>query len=266
MPIDELLAIMKRLRDPQHGCPWDVEQSFATIAPYTIEEAYEVADAIAREDHEALRDELGDLLFQVAFHAQMAQEAGAFGFGDVVASICDKMRRRHPHVFGDAHVADAAQQARAWEEHKARERAASARGGALEDVPLALPALTRAAKLGKRAARVGFDWPDTAGARAKIDEELRELDEEITDPPPAITSGGAAARRSQEIGDILFSVVNLARHLDVDPEAALRAANDRFAGRFRSMEQQAGSRGVGLAQLDAAALDELWRRAKAAAP
>ncbi len=256
MPVDELLQIMKRLRDPRGGCPWDLEQTFATIAPYTIEEAYEVADAIAREDRAALCDELGDLLFQVAFHAQMAEESGAFGFADVVASICDKMRRRHPHVFGDAHVASAAHQTRAWEEQKARERAASERSGTLDDVPLALPALMRAAKLGRRAARVGFDWPDATGARAKIDEELRELDAEI--------GSGSAQGRAHEVGDLLFSVVNLARHLDVDPEAALRASNDRFTARFRAMERQASGRGQALNTLDPAALDDLWRQAKEA--
>ena len=258
-PIEDLLAIMRRLRDPQDGCPWDLEQSFATIAPYTIEEAYEVADAIAREDSAALRDELGDLLFQVVFHAQMAQEAGSFGFGEVVASICDKMERRHPHVFGDAHIANAAQQTRAWEEQKARERAQSSGAGALDDVPLALPALMRAAKLGKRAARVGFDWPDAGGARAKIDEELRELDAEMT---PA----ASAQRREQEIGDLLFSVVNLARHLDVDPEAALRASSERFAARFQSMERAAASQGHQLQELDAAELDTLWNAAKKGTP
>ena len=254
-PIEDLLAIMRRLRDPRDGCPWDLEQSFETIAPYTIEEAYEVADAIARSDREALRDELGDLLFQVVFHAQMAQESGAFGFGEVVASICDKMERRHPHVFGAARIADAAQQTRAWEEQKARERAASSRGGALDDVPLALPALMRAAKLGKRAARVGFDWPDPAGARAKIDEELAELDAEMSPQAPA-------ERREQEIGDLLFSVVNLARHLDVDPEAALRASSERFSRRFQAMEQAAAADGRELQDLDPPALDVLWNAAK----
>ncbi len=255
MPIDELLAIMKRLRDPRGGCPWDLEQTFATIAPYTIEEAYEVADAIAREDRAALCDELGDLLFQVAFHAQMAEEAGAFRFADVVASICDKMRRRHPHVFGDAQVESAAHQTRAWEEHKARERAAGERAGTLDDVPLALPALMRAAKLGRRAARVGFDWPDATGAREKIDEELGELDAERE-------KGGSAEGRAHEVGDLLFSVVNLARHLEVDPEAALRASNDRFTARFRAMEQEVARRGQKLNALDPAALDQLWRQAK----
>ncbi len=255
MTIDRLLQIMKRLRDPQAGCPWDLEQSFATIAPYTIEEAYEVADAIARSDLAELREELGDLLFQVVFHAQMAQEAGQFGFEEVVASICDKMERRHPHVFGDERIESAAQQTRAWEEQKARERAAAERGGALDDVPLALPALMRAAKLGKRAARVGFDWPDASGARAKIDEELAELDSEIA-------PDGTAERRAQEVGDVLFSVVNLARHLDVDPEAALRASSERFAARFRAMERRATQQGTALGDLDATALDALWREVK----
>jgi nucleoside triphosphate diphosphatase len=255
MPIDELLAIMRRLRDPQGGCPWDREQTFATIAPYTIEEAYEVADAIARDDRDALCDELGDLLFQVVFHAQMAEEAGVFAFDDVVAAIVHKMQRRHPHVFGDEHVASAAVQTRAWEEHKARERAHSAQGSVLDDLPLALPALMRAEKIGRRAARVGFDWPDANGARAKIDEELAELDAENA-------AGAAPDRREHELGDLLFSVVNLARHLGIDPENALRASNERFIARFRAMERRAAADGKSLSELDPAALDELWREAK----
>lgn len=257
MNIDQLLQIMQRLRDPRGGCPWDLEQTFTTIAPYTIEEAYEVADAIARNDHTALCDELGDLLFQVAFHARMAEEAGAFTFADVVAAICHKMERRHPHVFGDAHVATAADQTRAWEEQKARERSASDAPGVLDDVPLALPALMRAAKLGKRAARVGFDWPDLGGVRAKISEELAELDAELS-------AGGTPHGQEHEIGDLLFAVVNLARHLDLDPEAALRGSNDRFAARFRAMERGAAERGQSLRDLDAGALDRLWEEAKVA--
>lgn len=255
MPIDKLLAIMKRLRDPANGCPWDREQTFATIAPYTIEEAYEVADAIARADDAALCDELGDLLFQVVFHAQMAEEAGTFAFEDVVAAICHKMERRHPHVFGAEHIASAEEQTRAWEEHKARERSAAAAPGVLDDVPLSLPALMRAAKLGRRAARVGFDWPDANGARAKIEEELVELDAEMA-------HDGTPERRAQELGDLLFSVVNLARHLNIDPEEALRASNERFAARFRAMEREVGQRGQSMREIDARALDDLWQAAK----
>ena len=256
MEIRELLEVMQRLRS-EGGCPWDREQTFATVAPYTIEEAYEVADAIAREDHDLLRDELGDLLFQVVFHARMAEEAGAFDFGDVVRAITEKMRRRHPHVFGDARIASAAEQTRAWEDQKARERAADGQGGALDGIPGTLPSLMRATKLGRRAARTGFDWPDWQGARAKIDEELRELDDEIARPHDR-------ARLKHEVGDVLFAVVNLARHLDIDPEAALHAANGRFARRFRRMEESAKVQGTRLEALDAEALDRLWNQAKAA--
>jgi nucleoside triphosphate diphosphatase len=254
--VDELLAVMARLRG-ENGCPWDREQDFSTIAPYTIEEAYEVADAIARHDSAALRDELGDLLFQVVFHAQMAQEAGEFAFADVVRAICDKMYRRHPHVFADATVTDARAQAQAWEEQKARERAAAGQGGgALDGIPGGLAALMRAAKLGKRAARTGFDWPDWRGAREKIDEELRELDREIA-------ARADAARIREEIGDLLFAVVNLARHLDVDAEAALQASNGKFARRFQHMEQAARGKGLRLEDLDPTQLDQLWNEAKA---
>lgn len=255
MAIERLLAIMARLRDPERGCPWDLQQDFASIAPHTIEEAYEVADAIERGDLAALRDELGDLLFQVAFHARLASERGAFAFDDVVEAICDKLTRRHPHVFADAVVADAAEQTRAWERMKREERAARGEAGALADVPLALPALSRARKLGARASEAGFDWPDAAGPRAKIDEELAELDR-----------AGDGAARDAELGDLLFSIVNLARHLDLDPESALRRANERFARRYRHVEvellrlgQQAGSASPEL-------LDRLWTAAKAGNP
>ena len=252
--VDALIALMARLRDPARGCPWDLEQSFATIAPYTIEEAYEVADAIERGDPERLRDELGDLLFQVVFHSRMAEERGWFGFADVAASIHAKLVRRHPHVFAGAAIA-AEDLGREWEAQKARERAAAAgRGddqGTLAGIPQGLPALTRAAKLGRRAARVGFDWPDAAGVRAKIDEELGELD--------AARTGDEAAG---ELGDLLFAVVNLSRHLGIDPEAALRGTNARFERRFRSMEQLAAGRGRVLESLSAAEWDELWREAK----
>jgi len=258
MAIERLLGIMTRLRDPARGCPWDLEQDFRSIAPHTIEEAYEVADAIEREDLGALRDELGDLLFQVAFHARLAHERGAFAFDDVVDAICDKLVRRHPHVFGDAVVADAADQTRAWERMKHEERAARGVQGALADVPAGLPALTRARKLGRRAADAGFDWPDAAGPRAKVDEELAELDR-------AVATGDTAARDA-ELGDLLFSVLNLARHLEVDPESALRRANDRFARRYRHVELELARLGQPASGAPAALLDRLWAEAKAEYP
>ena len=257
--IDRLLDIMKRLRDPDTGCPWDVEQNFATIAPYTIEEAYEVADAIDRGDMTDLRDELGDLLLQVVFHARMAEEEGTFDFADVATQIGDKMVRRHPHVFGDETVSGAAAQTLAWEEQKAQERASKAGengdSGTLDGLPVALPALTRAAKLQKRAARIGFDWPDTAPVAAKVEEELNEIRD-------AIASGLAHERLEEEIGDLLFAAVNLARHLHVDPESALRRANGKFERRFRSVERQAAANGQSVAALDLQALDALWDQAK----
>ena len=258
MAIEKLLAIMDRLRDPERGCPWDLEQDFGSIAPHTLEEAYEVADAIERGDLAALRDELGDLLFQVAFHARLASEQGAFAFDDVVNAICDKLTRRHPHVFGDAVVSDAAEQTRLWEDIKRGERAARGDAGALSDVPVALPALTRARKLGSRASAAGFDWPDAAGPRAKIDEELAELDLAAgsTDPGP----------REAELGDLLFSVVNLARHLDIDPETALRRANDRFARRYRHVELELTRLGEEAGSASPQLLDRLWAAAKAENP
>ncbi len=256
MSIERLREIMARLRDPQRGCPWDLEQDFASIAPHTLEEAYEVADAIERGDLGALRDELGDLLFQVVFHARLAEERGAFGFDDVAAAICDKLERRHPHVFGDAVVTDAGEQTRLWEQLKARERAAGGQGsGVLDGIPAALPALTRSRKIGRRAAEVGFDWPDAAGPRAKIDEELAELDQARAD--------GAADRRLEaELGDLLFSVANLARHLGLDPERALSRANERFSRRFRVIERELASMGVEPAAAGPELLDRLWRAAK----
>ena len=242
--LDDLLAIMARLRDPQRGCPWDVQQDFATIAPYTIEEAYEVADAIARGDLEHLKDELGDLLLQVVYHAQMAKEAGLFDFDEVAAAIADKMVRRHPHVFGGAAIEDARAQSLAWEAHKAAERATRAEGGhgILDDVPLALPALVRAAKLQRRAARVGFDWPEPAQVLDKLEEEIAELRAEL--------EGGAdAGRVGEEIGDLLFALVNLARHLEVDAEAALRRTNAKFERRFRHLEAALRAEGVTTALL-----------------
>jgi ATP diphosphatase len=247
-----LLDIMRRLRDPESGCPWDREQNFASIAPYTIEEAYEVAEAIARGEPHALEAELGDLLFQVVFHAQMGAERQWFDFASVADSIADKLTARHPHVFAGARIDSAAEQNRAWEEHKARERAARPGGSSeLTDVPLALPALSRASKLGKRAGRVGFDWPDAVGVRAKIEEELRETDQ-ATD----------TACRTEELGDLLFATANWARHLGVDPEEALRLANAKFERRFRAMEELATSRRLVLSGLTPDAWDELWNEVK----
>jgi MazG family protein len=258
MGIERLLSIMARLRDPDRGCPWDLEQDFRSIAPHTIEEAYEVADAIERDDLRALRDELGDLLFQVAFHARLGAEQGAFQFDDVVDSICDKLTRRHPHVFGDAVITDAGEQTRAWERMKREERAARGEDGALADVPIALPALTRARKLGSRAAQAGFDWPDATGPRAKVSEELAELDR--------ATGSGDATAREAELGDLLFSVVNLARHLDVDPETALRHANERFVRRYRHVERALAGLDEHASGASAELLDRLWAAAKAENP
>jgi MazG family protein len=257
--LTRLLAIMARLRDPEQGCPWDREQNFATIVPYTIEEAYEVADAIARGDMAALRDELGDLLFQVVFHARLAEEAGLFGFSDVAAAIADKMVRRHPHVFGDVEISSAAAQSAAWEEHKARERAAEAaaagtRESVLDGVALALPALLRAAKIQRRAARIGFDWPEARPVIAKLAEEIAELEAELQAEPSA-----DRARLEDEMGDILFAAANLARKLDIDPEAALRHATRKFERRFRRVEALAAERGIGP---DLNALDTLWEEVK----
>lgn len=257
--LSALLALMARLRDPHSGCPWDREQTFATIAPYTIEEAYEVADAIARDDRAQLRDELGDLLFQVVFHARLAEERGWFDFAAVADAIHTKLVRRHPHVFAGAAV-EPAQLVREWEAQKARERAARALpgdDGTLTGVPAALPALMRAAKLGRRAARVGFDWPDAAGVRAKIAEELREVDAELT------AGGGAAGEAAaEELGDLLFAIVNWGRHLHIDAESALRAANDKFERRFRSMERLARERRLILERLSAEEWEGLWQEAK----
>jgi MazG family protein len=261
-PIERLLWVMARLRDPAGGCPWDLEQDFSTIAPYTVEEAYEVTDAIARGDLDHLADELGDLLLQVVYHAQMAKESGLFDFDEVAARIADKMIRRHPHVFGTAAIEDARAQSHAWEATKARERenkaeAQGERHRLLDDVPLALPALTRAAKLQKRAAGVGFDWPQPAQVLAKIEEEIAELRAELNEQADM-------ARLADEIGDLLFAAVNLARHLGVDGETALRQCNAKFERRFGQIEDALRARGQ---RLEDAALDEmeaLWQRAKAA--
>ena len=258
MAIDRLLAIMSQLRDPAQGCPWDLQQDFRSIAPHTIEEAYEVADAIERSDLPALRDELGDLLFQVVFHARLASEQGEFAFDDVVDGICDKLTRRHPHVFGAAIVADAAEQSRIWEKIKREERGAAGSDGALADVPRALPALTRARKLGARAGDAGFDWPDATGPRAKIDEELAEFDRAV--------AGGDVARREAELGDLLFSIVNLARHLAIDPETALRHANERFTRRYRHLEESLARLGQPADRAAPELLDRLWAAAKAENP
>lgn len=245
---------MARLRDPQTGCPWDIEQDFRSIAPYTIEEAYEVAEAIDRDDLAQLRDELGDLLLQVVFHARMAEEAGAFDFDAVAARIVDKMVRRHPHVFGDAEVASAAAQTAAWEAHKEQERLTAGATGVLDGVGLALPALLRAHKLSQRAARVGFDWPDAAGARLKVMEELDELAQaEGSADPGAI---------DEEVGDLLFAAANLARKLGVNPEEALRRANQKFAGRFATVEAEVQARGGDWSAFELDTLEEFWALAK----
>jgi MazG family protein len=261
-----LLALMARLRDPQHGCPWDREQTLRTIAPYTIEEAYEVADAIERGEPQKLREELGDLLFQVVFHARMAEEKGWFDFAAVARGIREKLIRRHPHVFESPGLGggDASQLSRVWEEQKARERAQAAKQGgaadhsALADVPRALPALTRAAKLGRRAARVGFDWEHASQVRDKVLEEVREIEEALEDEAQSREKGKLA----EEMGDLLFAVANWSLHLAIDPEEALRAANVKFERRFRRMEALAAARGTQLRELDAAHWDALWRQAK----
>lgn len=259
-PIDRLIAIMARLRAPQGGCPWDLEQNFATIAPYTIEEAYEVADAIRQGDRTALREELGDLLLQVVYHARMAEEEGSFAFDDVATAIADKMVARHPHVFGNAEVDGAAAQTRMWEEFKARERAAKASAGkappsVLDDVPLALPALLRAEKLQKRAARVGFDWPEARQVLDKIEEEIRELRAELD-------QDAVPARVEDEIGDLLFALANLARHLKVDPETALRGCNAKFERRFRAVEQALAAKGRTPKEASLEEMEALWVEAK----
>jgi MazG family protein len=258
-PTDRLLDIMARLRDPDGGCPWDVDQTFATIAPYTIEEAYEVADAIERHDFDDLRDELGDLLLQVVFHARMAEEDGRFDFHDVATAIGDKMVRRHPHVFSDARIDDADAQTVAWEEQKALERAAKAGAGMapglLDGLAAALPALLRAAKLQKRAAHAGFDWPEVAPVFDKIDEEIAEIKAELP--------GGDPGRLEDEVGDLLFACVNLARHLGVDPESALRRSNAKFQRRFGAVEAALRDAGTSPADAGLDEMEALWTRTKA---
>ena len=240
--LERLIAIMRRLRDPERGCEWDLQQNFATIAPYTIEEAYEVADAIDRGDMGALEDELGDLQLQVVFHAQMAEELGHFTLDDVIGRICDKMERRHPHIF------DGAAETPGWDAIKAAERREKQQESALDGVACALPALDRATKLQKRAARTGFDWPNPSGPRAKVDEELEELDRESD-----------RERQKEELGDLLFAIVNLARHLEIDPEEALRQANRKFESRFRQIENAPGFEQMSLDEKE-----RLWRSAKTA--
>jgi ATP diphosphatase len=256
--IAALIEIMAALRTPGSGCPWDLEQSFATIAPYTIEEAYEVADAVARGDLDDLRDELGDLLLQVAFHARMAEEAGAFDFGDVVHAITQKLLRRHPHVFGDAGNLSTEAVNAQWERIKAEEKAerGAERGGVLAGVPVALPALTRALKLQTKAGQVGFDWNDPLAVLAKIREEADEIEAEIV--------SGRRALAGQEVGDLLFAVVNLARHVGADPEDALRATNAKFERRFAAIERALAARGKSPADSTLAEMDALWSDIKAA--
>ena len=252
--IEKLLEIMGALRDPESGCPWDLEQDFSTIAPHTIEEAYEVADAIEREDWTELRGELGDLLFQVVFYTQLGKEQGLFSFDDVAAGIADKLLRRHPHVFGDVEEHEASGVRDRWEDIKEQERVDHDDQSALAAIAKALPALKRAQKLGKRAARVGFDWPDRWGVRRKIEEELGELEQ--------ATGEGQAAAIEEELGDLLFAVVNLARHLDVDAEHALAGANHKFERRFRAMEAAIGAEGLDIRALDLESLEQRWLDAK----
>ena len=261
--LNRLLEVMAALRDPETGCPWDIEQTFASIAPYTIEEAYEVADAIEREDWGELKGELGDLLLQVIYYTQMGSEAGLFTFDEVAGVIADKMIARHPHVFGDEEVANSAAQTRAWEDVKAQERAAKAQSNGkepslLDNLPLNFPGLTRAVKLQKRMSRVGFDWSDPAPAKAKIEEEIAEFE-------MALAQGEGSARLEDEMGDILFTVANYARLLNIDPEAALRRCNAKVERRFRAIEDMTNSslQDLGLEELDAL-WDEVKRQEKAA--
>ncbi|HMK41025.1 MAG TPA: nucleoside triphosphate pyrophosphohydrolase [Methyloceanibacter sp.] len=264
--LEDLLAVMARLRDPDTGCPWDLKQSFATIAPYTIEEAYEVGDAIARDDLDALEDELGDLLLQVVYHAQMASEQSRFDFSDVADGITRKMIRRHPHVFVDPSLRDEFLGSNVWERIKAEEKAErgvppSDAGSRLDEVPLALPALARAVKLQKRAAEVGFDWPSLEPVLAKAEEEIAELKDAITAHDDAANESRAAKIR-EEFGDLLFVMANVARHLKVDPEAALREANAKFVRRFKSIEQALAKEGRRCEDATLEEMDQLWDEAK----
>lgn len=258
MAIARLLEIMRRLRDPERGCPWDRAQTWSSIAPHTIEEAYELEDAIVMGDAAEVRNELGDLLFQVVCQARIAEEAGEFSFDDVVESICDKLERRHPHVFGDTPVDNASQVSVAWEAHKARERAARGGGGALDGIVVGLPALTRAGKLGQRAARVGFDWPGSQGVLEKLREELGELD--------AALAARQTTQAGEELGDLLFTAAQFARHLGVDPETCLRAANRKFEQRFGRVEQALKAENRTAAGATPAELERLWVLAKQQLP
>lgn len=255
-PLQRLLGVMRRLRDPQSGCAWDRAQTMASIMPHTLEEAHELAEVVAAGEPSAIRDELGDLLFQVVFVARIAEERGEFDFDSVATAIADKLERRHPHVFGEQTALSAAQQADAWEGIKAAERAAAGDAGVLAGVALTLPGLTRANKLSKRAARVGFDWPDVSGVRAKVDEELGEFEATLRDREPRV-------RQEDELGDLLFAIASWARHLGLDPEAALRGSNAKFERRFACMEALAKARGLELGALDLAAWESLWAEAKA---
>lgn len=255
--IERLLHIMRALRDPQSGCAWDREQTFESIVPHTLEEAYEVAEAIGQGDPVRIRDELGDLLFQVVFLARIAEERGLFDFDDVARGIADKLVRRHPHVFAERAGLSAEQQTHAWERFKAEERAAAGEQGVLDGVARSLPGLTRAVKLGKRASRVNFDWPDASGLRRKLDEELGEFE-------ATLAQREGPDRQHDELGDLLFVIANWARHLRLDPEAALRGTNEKFERRFRHMEQAAAAKGLQLADLDADAWEGLWQAAKTA--
>jgi MazG family protein len=266
--LDDLLVVMARLRDPERGCPWDVKQNFSTIAPYTIEEAYEVADAIARDDLEGLKDELGDLLLQVVYHAQMAGEQSRFDFSDVADAVTRKMIRRHPHVFGDRSLRDEFLTANLWDRIKAEEKAERGESVAsvasrLDEVPLALPALARAVKLQKRAAEVGFDWPSLAPVLAKAEEEIAELKEAVIAQGDA-ANGTHSTKVKEEFGDLLFVMANVARHLKVDPEAALREANAKFVRRFKSIEQALAKEGRRCEDATLEEMDRLWDEAKEA--
>jgi ATP diphosphatase len=251
--VQQLLDIMQRLRDPENGCPWDIEQNFSTIAPFTIEEAYEVADAIERGEMDELKDELGDLLFQVVFHAQMAKEQGIFEFADVHQAICDKMLRRHPHVFAGLEIKDASHQKQLWEDYKSVEREQKGSLSLMDGIPAGMAELTRAIKLQKRASRVGFDWGSAEPVLKKFDEELTEMRE-------ALASGNRDAMED-ELGDLFFVATNLARQLDIDPGAALRRGNAKFERRFRAMEESAGGQ-AGLAAMELEAMEALWQKIK----
>lgn len=250
--IQRLLNIMSRLRDPQGGCPWDLKQTYATIVPYTLEEAYEVADAIARESFDELKDELGDLLFQVVFYAQMAKEQGHFEFDDCVAAICDKLERRHPHVFGDVSADNAETVLKNWEALKSAERKDVGQHSVLDNIPQAMPALSRAYKLQKRCANVGFDWPDVQGCWDKVKEEIIEVEQ----------CEAGSAELAEELGDLMFALVNVVRKHKLDPEAVLRAANSKFEKRFRAVEQALAEQGKSPEQSDLAEMDALWNEVK----